>query len=332
MDSEGCPFSSLPQDFCHSFLQQAFKQLDQRHLCGIAPLVCRPWHTLAVSCSSSLDVKVQTKAAGESLNIWVQKNGSNVQHLSLSYARALYISSPLSERFFAISNLTQLKSLDLSYSMSYISGLEIGTLMASLPQLKVLRLEDVLVFADTLTQLRPLLKVPTIALVINSQEGAAGAAKAWLQRSGGSLEVLKILPGMRHFGGAQLLPLLTPLQPLLAPKLRSLTLFDCELVQCAAIASLTQLTGLTLRMCSLADGDLVKLSALSGLRKLDIESMEDFSPSQESWKCLAKSLVQLRELIIDLDQIGSAMAAAQGAFKERVVTSDWRSLTLRPSQ
>ena len=40
---------------------QAFKQLDQLHLCGMAPLICRPpWHSLAVSCSTSLDVKLQT--------------------------------------------------------------------------------------------------------------------------------------------------------------------------------------------------------------------------------------------------------------------------------
>ena len=84
MDSEDCPFSSLPQHFCDNFLRQAFKQLDQRHLCGIVPLVCRPWHTLAVSCSSSLDVKVQTAAAGESLTSWVQKNGSNLQHFNVS--------------------------------------------------------------------------------------------------------------------------------------------------------------------------------------------------------------------------------------------------------
>ena len=86
MDSTGCYFSDLPTELCDAVLQQAFKQLDQRHQYGIAPLVCRLWHTLSVSCSSSIDVEVKTEAAGESLISWVGRNGSNLTHFRVSFA------------------------------------------------------------------------------------------------------------------------------------------------------------------------------------------------------------------------------------------------------
>ena len=144
------------------------------------------------------------------------------------------------------------------------------------------------------------------------------------------MEVLHIVPAsMLQLGAAQLLPLLTPLQPLLAPKLHSLTLRFCDLVQCPAIARLTQVKILRLPHCSsLAVANLMELSTLSGLRTLDIDSLESLRSSRKNMECFANGLVQLRELVLRFDRRG--IAAARDAFKERVVEFDERSLTLRP--
>ena len=115
MDSTGCYFSDLPTELHDAVLQQAFEQLDQRHLCGIVSLVCRSWHTRAVSCSSLLDVKPKTPAAGQSLTSWVRKNGSNLKHLSVSFAALLNNdASPVPQQLLQTAvntTLNQLKSL-----------------------------------------------------------------------------------------------------------------------------------------------------------------------------------------------------------------------------
>ena len=120
---------------------------------------------------------MQTVAARGSLGSWVWKNGSNVQQFKISFAHALHSSiAPPDGIFYIIRELNQLTSLDLSSSMRYLPGSEISTLMAKLPQLKVLRLEDVVVPANMLTRLQPPLEVPAIALLIDIQRAVAEAA------------------------------------------------------------------------------------------------------------------------------------------------------------
>ena len=385
MESGSCAFSCLPQDFRHSFLQQAFKQLDQRHLLCIVPFVCRPWHTLAVSCSSKLDVKVQTAPAGKSLTSWVQKNGYNLQHLSVSFdaspgnifdsttpeqllqmvkttapqlqslcfegkeGRRLALGVPLSSLSqltslelsswkcgaglaASLSALAQLRSLDLSKSSAVplpqdmgdvVIGLgskltqltnvdlsrtwndwgpqKLSILLSSLPQLKVLRLEYEGVPADLVTLLRPNLEVPAIELLLTDTNDVSKAA-AWLRCSGGTVEGLGLYTTREAAeevsNGAHLLPLLTLLQPLPAPKLRSLRLYHCELRgHCSPLTILTQLKVLALHECELREGDLMKLSALTGLHELHLVYPKGLAAWTDSMVCFAKSLRYIRQVI-----------------------------------
>ena len=84
MESDSCPFSLLPAGLCYSFLKQAFKQLDQRHLYGIVPLVCQAWDGLALSSSTSIDAKISTLEAADQLGSWMQKHGSELSSFRVS--------------------------------------------------------------------------------------------------------------------------------------------------------------------------------------------------------------------------------------------------------
>ena len=83
MASDNSAFSCLPHAVRDSILQQAFRKLDQRHLFGVAPLVCRLWHHLASTMITSLDVKVSTQAAAEQLSLWIQNHGGGLDSMEL---------------------------------------------------------------------------------------------------------------------------------------------------------------------------------------------------------------------------------------------------------
>ena len=76
MSADASAFSCLPLAVRDSLLQQAFQQLDQRHLFGVAPRVCRLWHQLSLSIITSLDVKINTREAAEQLSLWMHKHGA----------------------------------------------------------------------------------------------------------------------------------------------------------------------------------------------------------------------------------------------------------------
>ena len=76
MSADASAFSCLPLAVRDSLLQQAFQQLDQRHLFGVASRVCRLWHQLSLSSSTRLDVKITTEAAAEQFSLWMQNHGA----------------------------------------------------------------------------------------------------------------------------------------------------------------------------------------------------------------------------------------------------------------
>ena len=84
MESDLCPFNRLPGSMCAAFLQQAFRQLDQRHLYGIAPLVCHAWHQAAISSSDMLDLQIASPAKAEQLQPWMQRYGTPLRSISLT--------------------------------------------------------------------------------------------------------------------------------------------------------------------------------------------------------------------------------------------------------
>ena len=83
MSSDSSSFACLPLAVRDSILQQAFQQLDQRHLCGVAPRVCRLFRQLSLSISTSLDVTIRTEAAAEGFSSWMQDHGAGLDSLVL---------------------------------------------------------------------------------------------------------------------------------------------------------------------------------------------------------------------------------------------------------
>ena len=123
MSSEASAFSCLPLAVRDSILQQAFQQLDQRHLFGVAPRVCRLWHRLALRIITSLDTQISTKVAAEQLSYWIQRHGAGLTSLNL------LLEEP---RFFAPAARSLLQSLQaakelcsLSLRTTYLAPIEV---------------------------------------------------------------------------------------------------------------------------------------------------------------------------------------------------------------
>ena len=70
---------------CEAFLQQAFQQLDQQHLHGVVPLVCRAWHQAALSSSETLEVHIASPAKAKQLQLWMKRRVARLQSISLSF-------------------------------------------------------------------------------------------------------------------------------------------------------------------------------------------------------------------------------------------------------
>ena len=83
MAADSSAFSCLPLAVRDSILQQAFQQLDQQHLVGVAPRVCRLWHQLSLSIINSLVAKIGTAEGAEQLSLWMQNHGAGLDTLNL---------------------------------------------------------------------------------------------------------------------------------------------------------------------------------------------------------------------------------------------------------
>ena len=113
-----CPFDLLDAAMRDPFLQQAFRQLNQRHLYGIIPQVCRSWHHLSTTSSSSLEVEVfvgVNEETGEpddaiSFSRWLQRNIGKLTRLDLKLESGRN-TFDVSGMLQTISSATQLCSL-----------------------------------------------------------------------------------------------------------------------------------------------------------------------------------------------------------------------------
>ena len=125
--SSSCMFDLLDAAMRDPFLQQAFRQLDQRHLYGIVPMVCRSWHHLSTTSSSSLTVEISTelnKETGEpdaaiSFSEWLGCNIEHLTRLDLTFGMpSLGVSEPpkyeAAGMLLTITGATQLCSLRLN--------------------------------------------------------------------------------------------------------------------------------------------------------------------------------------------------------------------------
>ena len=108
-------FSCLPITVRDSLLQQAFQQLDQRYLFGVAPRVCRLWHQLSLSTITRLEITICTARAAEQLSLWMANHGTILQHLSLDMAEPVCRStSDLQPLLQSVGAAEQLRSLNIS--------------------------------------------------------------------------------------------------------------------------------------------------------------------------------------------------------------------------
>ena len=136
-----CPFDLLDAAMRDPSLQQAFRQLDQRHLCGIIARVCRSSYHLSSTTNSSLKVKISTELNEEtgkpdvaiSFIKWLQRNIGNLSSLDLTSevgipTFAKY--SALSKMLQTITSTTQLCSLRLD--------VENGTMFGAIEMLSAL--------------------------------------------------------------------------------------------------------------------------------------------------------------------------------------------------
>ena len=78
------------------------------------PLVCHLWHQLSLSSCSTLQAKLETEAAAESLAAWVQHHGGKLEHLDLTISNDVFGVQALATLLRTISSLTQLTNLRLT--------------------------------------------------------------------------------------------------------------------------------------------------------------------------------------------------------------------------
>ena len=119
------PFDLLDAAMRDPFLQQAFRQLDQRHLYGVIPRVCRSWHNLSTTSTSSMTVKSSTELGVEteqpdaviSFSEWLQHHIAKITSLDLSLERPSD-TSDFADMLHTISSATHLCKLrlDLDYN------------------------------------------------------------------------------------------------------------------------------------------------------------------------------------------------------------------------
>ena len=82
---DAAAFACLPVYLVEDVLLQAFQQLDEQHLRGTLPLVCKAWHQISLRLCTSLVVTLGTPAIVERLPWWLKRNGTNLQHLSITF-------------------------------------------------------------------------------------------------------------------------------------------------------------------------------------------------------------------------------------------------------
>ena len=115
MSADSSAFSCLPLAVRDSLLQQAFQQLDQRHLFGVAPRVCRLWHQLSLSIITSLDVTIITDEAAEQLSLWMQKHGAaGLKSLLLHFEETLCWTPAAHSLLQSLGAAIRLQTLEIS--------------------------------------------------------------------------------------------------------------------------------------------------------------------------------------------------------------------------
>ena len=68
--------NKLPEDFRMSFVKQVVANMDQKHLYGAIPCVCRELRELALTLSRSIDVELSSWESAERFGEWLERHGT----------------------------------------------------------------------------------------------------------------------------------------------------------------------------------------------------------------------------------------------------------------
>jgi hypothetical protein len=408
MDAEdACLFDRLPSAMRDSFLQQAFKLLDQHHQCGVVPLVCRLWQQLVPSTCSSLQVKVMDRLACKGATSWLEKHNPPLESLELKIERSIYMPDEARKLLQVVYSKVSLRNLKIDAvfykekkeeesalcslalsSLTNLTSLEVQTYdlgkttLASLlllTQLRCLSFDDEEFYkvkallqrvSSSLLQLTTLelrvktsitepqdllpltalhnledLQLPYLGVeakgiamlnqlpitsikVVVAGDGGVQDVCSWLQECGGKINTLHLVEGYYTPLPLPELELLMSHLRTWAPQLRSLSVDEMTLIRYSTgLASLTQLTRLAVYDLRFDDAALHRLSALTGLRELEM-GLNEVTGAGGSFECLASGLQQLTRL--DVLSLAPADDAAEEAFRPRVVDVLGGRLMLRP--
>jgi Leucine-rich repeat (LRR) protein len=128
MDTEdACLFDRLPFAMRDSFLQQAFKLLDQRHRLKVVPLVCHLWYQLVLSTCTSLEVKHVCGEAAEGLASWLEGHNPSLESLNLEIVDPDELNAT-SELLDMVCSKVSLQSLKVDYGREIDSNVTLSSL------------------------------------------------------------------------------------------------------------------------------------------------------------------------------------------------------------
>ena len=178
MPEDASAFSCLPLEVRDSILQQAFQQLDQRHLFGVAPRVCRLWHQLSLSIITSLDVKISTEEAGEQLTLWMRNHGTSLQCLEVFVSVPLCLTPAPSELLQAVGSATQLRSLAYSQAHAGMGCMKVHFSLSALSKLRSLSITRCQPSKDTFTSILGLTGLRNLSMCNLVQSGWRGCPPA----------------------------------------------------------------------------------------------------------------------------------------------------------
>ena len=187
----------------------------QRHLCGIFTRIDHRWRLAALSICRGLDVSLKDLSAVKQLSSWLQRNGNQLQHLSLDLS-----TSKVPASFFSIipSSTRQLQSLKLrglAHLSSDISADEAAA-WGGLTRLTRLDVEDVQRFGAPMQYLDSVEELSVSASWgYDLAEGACKAVQSKLPR----LRVLRV-QDLCTYGRRFLEPVDRPGLDILAGKLQ----------------------------------------------------------------------------------------------------------------
>jgi hypothetical protein len=306
MDAEGtCFFDNLPYAMRDSFLQQAFKLLDQHHRLQVVPLVCHLWRELVPSTCSSLEVKVRNEVAAKCLASWLDRYHTPLESIDLDLRS--YCFSTVAEADKLLQVVCSKASL-LNLSIGSMNARESITRLPSLTQLTSLTMLSLDLRDNPCTSL----VLPTQLRHLDLRAWDARDKFAWLGDVVGSLThcttlVLDVVGGLVK--PQHLLPL-TTLHSLMNLELRRAT------VQAEGIAVLRKLP-ITYVELDVNHGDLGEIcSWLKRGRSLltTLDMLGDAGDSLQEAELLLSHLCtfapQLRGLGVFCMQVGHSTSLA----------------------